>query len=317
MAGKLHKLIVVPPADGWCEVLYEAFSGGTRRWCVCGWCWPFVVRLAIKLSAVFSFLYAAPLFEEEEAALCIALLLNCAYPGWVHGSCAWSAFASDDHPVNAGQVKLAKVFKQRLDAKEAHSRERASQASNSWDAVLLVFDTNTPPDVGCTRSLFEFRRKKLLKSVSALGEDLVGVPVRFQHNVCYGFYVVIGNGVLEEVAHAVHENNLGVAPAKRLDEFLRHEPRVEAVFVWVSGDVAESLGECFCVTVLASWADFQAAPDGIPGCFGPLDLGLQAHRVWLLVLLHFGMKMFYLHHTWSATGLETADLRCNLFAIRR
>src|SRR5216683_1632896 len=65
------------------------------------------------LSVQFSFLsYSSPLLKKEGNRGFSALGPERLYPGPLQRSRTWSALASNDHPMDAGQIERAKVFKQ-------------------------------------------------------------------------------------------------------------------------------------------------------------------------------------------------------------
>src|ERR1017187_5707111 len=189
-SGFLKELL--PDGSFWCR------SGGTR--------WHGIVRVAVEVSAGDGFADPAPLFEEEQGALLVTLCFDGAYPFGAHGSCAGAAFAAHDDPVDAREVDGAEVFKEWFDAQEPEACRGATQLVDSWDAVLLVLDADAPPDMLCHRCLWDGGGEELLEAVGAFGEDLVGVPVGPEHDGGDGRDVLVGHGVLEEVAHAVDEH---------------------------------------------------------------------------------------------------------------
>lgn len=58
---------------------------------------------------------------------------------------------------------------------------------------------------------------------------LIRVPVRVEHDVCDGLDVLIGHGVLEEVADTVDDERFWSAPPEGFDELLWHKAGGEAV----------------------------------------------------------------------------------------
>ena len=235
------------------------------------------------VSAGNGFADPAPLFEEEQGALLVALCFDGAYPFGAHGSCAGAAFAAHDDPVDAREVDGAEVFKEWFDAQEPEACGCATQLVDSWDAVLLVLDADAPPDMLCHRCLWEVGGEELLEAVGAFGEDLVGVPVGPKHDGGDGRDVLVGHGVLEEVAHAVDEHRARGWPLKWFEELSWDEPWVKAVLVGVAWHVAEAFGEGFCVAVFASGADLHAATNGVPGGVRPFDFCRRAQ--WYLSFL--------------------------------
>jgi hypothetical protein len=80
------------------------------------WCWHIVISPPIKVPAALAFLHTAPLLEEEQASLLLTLHLDRADPCWFHWSGTGTAFAADDHPVNACKVEWSEILEERLDA---------------------------------------------------------------------------------------------------------------------------------------------------------------------------------------------------------
>ena len=89
--------------------------------------------------------------------------------------------------------------------------------------------------------------------------------------------VVVGNVLVEQVAHRVDEDHLRRAPPQRLRELLRDEPQIEALLVRMAWHAAEPLGERLGVAVLAAGADLRAAADRVPRRVGPLDFRVLSH----------------------------------------
>jgi len=237
-----------------------------------------VVRAPVQTSPASCLVNATPLLKKENRTLGLALLLDRVSPGGLHGPGAVAALAADDHPVNAGEVDAAEVFEERLDAQKAHHRWCSTQVLDARDAEVLVLDAHAPPYVPRACRVAKCRLEEVFEAVRAFREDLIGVPVRPQHDRGNRGDVLVGYGVLEEVAHAIDKDRLRCRPPQRFEQLLGNEPGVEAVLVWVAGDIAKAFRECFGVAVLAAGTDFLTTPDGIPGGLGPFDFGLQAHR---------------------------------------
>jgi hypothetical protein len=143
---------------------------------------------------------------------------------------------------------------------------------DSWNAVFFVFDADAPPDVWLLSSKVELRIEKLAQAIGALCEDLIGVPVGLGHYGGDGNDVIVRNEIVEEIAHGIHKNHLGLTPAQGFGELFGDEARVEALFVGMTLHTSEPFGKSLGVAMFAARADFCAASDGIPGRVGPLDL---------------------------------------------
>ena len=70
-----------------------------------------IISSTVEQAAGFRFVYAAPLFKEECDALALATIAYLPDPPLFHWPCSSSAFASGDHPIDAGQIERAKIFK--------------------------------------------------------------------------------------------------------------------------------------------------------------------------------------------------------------
>src|ERR1035441_260859 len=79
-SGFLDELLSDRPV--WCR------GGGAR--------WHGVVRVAVEESSGSGFADPAPLFEEEQGVLLVALCFDGAHPFGAHGSCAVAALAAHD-----------------------------------------------------------------------------------------------------------------------------------------------------------------------------------------------------------------------------
>src|SRR5208282_4492336 len=115
------------------------------------------------------------------------------------------------------------------------------------------------------------------------------------HHARDGLRVVIRHSRLKQIAHRVHEHQLGRSPRKRLRKLLRHQPKIKPLFVRMPLDPAKPLRKCLGIAVFASRANLDAAADGIPGRVGPLDMRIEAHLV-PLPTFSFGKVT----RTWSA-----------------
>lgn len=87
-----------------------------------------------------------------------------------------------------------------------------------------IFDTYPPPNVPCFSCKLKDAIQHLQLSLGALGQDLVGVPVRFHHDASDAFNIVVRNVFVEKVAHRVHEDHAGRSPREWLEELFGDEP---------------------------------------------------------------------------------------------
>jgi hypothetical protein len=71
--------------------------------------------------------------------------------------------------------------------------------------------------------------------------------------------------LVEEIAHAIHEDRAGLLPGKGKLEAIRPEAKVEALLVGMAWNPTPSFRERLSVAVLAPGADLIAARHGVPG----------------------------------------------------
>jgi hypothetical protein len=87
------------------------------------------------------------LFEEKWDTGGAALIANGNHPLFFHGTSPWATLTPHDDPMDAGKIKLAEVFEQRLDGKKANCSGCGLQMLDAWQAVLAVFNADAPPNV--------------------------------------------------------------------------------------------------------------------------------------------------------------------------
>jgi len=85
-----------------------------------------------------------------------------------------------------------------------------------------------------------------------LGEDLELMLRSRCHYVEYAADVVVGDGLVEQVAHRVDENSSRLVPEKRSGQAFRPEAEIEALLVWMAGHASEPLSERLGVAVSTS-----------------------------------------------------------------
>src|SRR5437899_9136155 len=74
----------------------------------------FVISESIEQSPIPTLLHTTPLLVEKWNSCCRTLKPNRFQPRFFHFSRARTAFASDDHPMNAGQIEITEILQQRL-----------------------------------------------------------------------------------------------------------------------------------------------------------------------------------------------------------
>jgi hypothetical protein len=103
----------------------------------------------------------------------------------------------------------------------------------------------------------------MLRALSHHGKD---APYEIERNV-----------LLEEVRHAVHEDQPTSPPSLGQVECCRHEPKVESLLERMPRDTAKSLSESLGVAVLAAWRNLRAATYRVPRGLSPLDSRSVTH----------------------------------------
>ena len=140
---------------------------------------------------------------------------------------------------------------------------------DSRQSVFPIFHADAPPDVLPIRPKTQPPTKQIPRPPRPLRQNLIGVPIRRDHHVRNRRRIRIRHSVLKQIAHRIDEHQLGGAPGKRLRQLLRHQPQIKPLLVRMSLDPAKPLRKRFGIAVLAAGADFDAAPDGVPGGVGP------------------------------------------------
>ncbi len=188
------------------------------------------------------------------------------------------ALAPEDDPADAGQVKRPKVLEQGLDREHPQAGRRGPQVLDSRQAVLR-FSTLTPNQMCGSRAA---KPKRELSRSRIRSDRLVSTwnvcQLARLHDPADLLDVVVGHSLVEQVAHRVDENHLGLRPPQRLGKLLGDELEVEPLLVRMPRHAPEPLGERLGVTMRTPGTDLRAAPDRVPGGVGPFDLGVQAHR---------------------------------------
>lgn len=153
-----------------------------------------------------------------------------------------------------------------------------AQQINSRQAVLLVLHADTPPDVRLFSSKAQRAFQQRRKAISTLGQNLVGMPIRSRHHTRHLDDVFVGNVLVKQVAHGVHENHPGRSPTQWIAELFQHDAQIKAKLKWMAGNAAPTFGKRLGVTVLAAGANLGTATNWIPCRIRPLDFRFVAHN---------------------------------------
>src|SRR5437667_10992122 len=88
-----------------------------------------------------------------------------------------SAFAAHDYPVDAREVDFPEIFEKRLNRQKAQFRARLLQICDSWQSVLAILNTDSPPDVFPVRSKAQLSIYEAAQPLRSLCEQLICVPI--------------------------------------------------------------------------------------------------------------------------------------------
>jgi hypothetical protein len=97
------------------------------------------------------------------------------------------------------------------------------------------------------------------------------MPTCQTHSRRYLRYENLRYSFVEEIAHGVHEDHLGISPPKRLRKLLRNHPEVETLLERMTLNTSEALGESLGIAMLTTGADLGAAANWIPRSISPFD----------------------------------------------
>src|SRR5262245_11743728 len=109
------------------------------------------------------------------------------------------------------------------------------------------------------------------------------------HNSGHLLDVLVGNSVMEQVTHRVHEDHFRRRPSEWLSEFFRYDAEVEALLVRMSGHSTEAFGKRLGVAVKTARTDLRATPHRVPGRVGPFDGGVL--RRWVHPRFRYFLKI--------------------------
>ena len=110
-----------------------------------------------------------------------------------------------------------------------------------------------------------------------LREDLIHVVIGARHHIEHALHVLVGDVLVEHVAHRVHEDDARLLPLERVVEPARPEPQIEPLLIRVVRDPTPPLGERLGVAVGAARRHLGASRNGVPGRFRPLDGARARH----------------------------------------
>src|SRR5436305_2480051 len=134
-------------------------------------------------------LYPTPLFKEKRNSCGPALLINRVHPRWLHSSSPNAALPADDHPMYISKIQCAQILQQRFYRKKPHSDCSFFQFEDSWDSISLIFHAHAPPNMVCASREAKLGIEQMPLSFRSFGQDLVRMPICFQHHMSNSHYV--------------------------------------------------------------------------------------------------------------------------------
>ena len=234
--------------------------------------WKLIPSLSIEHPAGGVFADATPLLEEERHTLFYAMIANGPNPFGRHGAGARTALTAHNHPVQPREFHGPEVLEQWFDRKELHRRARFPEVVHTRQAETPVLDADSPPEVRQLGCKPEPPKEQVPQALGTFGEDLIGVPRTGCHDLRHSFDVIVGNPDVEQVAHRVYEDALGLGEPERFAELLGNQSEVESLFKGTPRNAPEPFGELLGVAVGATWTDLGATPDRVPRRIRPLNL---------------------------------------------
>ena len=150
---------------------------------------------------------------------------------------------------------------------------RPKDAQERRDATVrhrLILHAGPEPDIRPEREPQGL--DLVLHSVRPLGQYLVGVLRCVEHRGPHVHQKLVRYILVEEVAHAVDEDTLGLAPVAWGVETVWVKGHVEAVREPLAA--SEPLSHCLGVAVVTPRGDLGAARDWVPCGVGPTDLAV-------------------------------------------
>ena len=165
-----------------------------------------VQRIAARLGGA-----ASPLLEEEGDSLRPTLVAQGTRPVRFHGAGARPAFAADDNPLNLLQIDIAYRAQQRLEGNEAHGGVRLLQVPQPRHRCG-IFNGYAQPYMRGHGPLCIMLFDEIAHQRTALGENLIDVPVGSFHRIEYPPDILVGYLLMEKVAHRIDKDELRAPP---------------------------------------------------------------------------------------------------------
>jgi hypothetical protein len=172
--------------------------------------------LAIKNTACTRFENSSPLLEEKRNARALTSVANLSNPFWVEFPRAGPRFSTNDHPINSTQRKPVQWTQQWFNAQKLDTR-----LCSSWMIyavkIILVFDAYAHPRLRLPSNRGIYEQQPL----GAFRQNLVLMPARAPHDIKHAMYVLDGNCLMKQVAHAIDEDTTWLSPMQWMLQHVR------------------------------------------------------------------------------------------------
>ena len=251
------------------------------------------------------------MLEEEGDPLDIALVPKRSEPFHPHGTVTGTRLAASDEPVHPVELQAFKWSEEGFGGDESNGGGHQPQIVGPVHEAT-VLDRYSHPDIRMPGQ----RAREVREAFMPLCEDLKRMPLGAAHHVEDVLHKLVGDVLVEQVAHRVHEDHPRPLPTQRLVEPFRPEPKVESLLVGVTRDTAPSLGECFGVAVGAARRDLVAACDRVPGGLGPFDRTSVSHGPGQRICIPYEHMFVDLSDIPSAGSLERPKPRARTLRPR-
>ncbi len=163
--------------------------------------WHFIPDAFFQQSSVAELLNAAPLLEEKRNPMADTLIPNLNDPILLHGPRTGARFSANNNPVNTIRTKIGNWSQQRFNGKKADLGGYADQSVNP-PRIIRILDRNTKPDI--CRPIQPLSNS--LNSLRPLDQNLKSMLACGVHDLETTNDIVIGNSIVKQIAHRVHEN---------------------------------------------------------------------------------------------------------------
>ena len=244
------------------------------------------VGLLATLDAIFA--PSAPCLEEERHFESEASVAQEAEPVGIGATGAWSGLSTCDEPMDAHKVDVGHIAKERFGRYEANGG--ILDLTKGIDAVVVtgILAGDTQPYV--LRYLVDAEETKHI--VGSLGEDLERVTRIVGDDAHYIADELHRHSFVEKVAHRADKNHTRLLPTIGFVEDFGMEGRLEDLLILLLAGwhTAQATSHNFSIAILAGFAELGATCDGVPGSFGPFDIGEFHFAVLNTVRAKYGSR---------------------------